>query len=243
MRPNFSLMLMRYFLLLLISILVIQPKVKAQSLGPEATVSILTCDPGREVYSMYGHTAIRISDPAQGLDAVFNYGIFSFESDNFLYRFAKGETDYLLMGQQFSSFLPEYEQDQRSVYEQVLNLSAEGKNKLFIALLENAKEENREYRYNYFTDNCATRVRDMIERNAGGKIQFPTQQSTQSYRDLINDFHHSFRWIDFGIDLVISKPADVPIPFYAHMFLPEYLHDQFSKATISYSDASQPLVQ
>lgn len=212
-------------------------------LGPDATVSILTCNPGQQVYSMYGHTAIRINDPGQGMDAVFNYGVFSFESDNFIYRFAKGETDYLLLGQRFSSFIAEYEQDKRSVYEQVLNLSSEGKEKLFMALLENAKEENRVYRYNYFTDNCATRVRDMIERNAGGKVQFPAQQSTQSYRDLINDFHHSFRWIDFGIDLVISKPADVPIPFYAHMFLPEYLYDQFSKATISYSDASQPLVQ
>ena len=236
-------MQMRHFFLLLLSILIFQPKARAQSLSPQAIVSILTCDPGREVYSMYGHTAIRISDPAQGLDAVFNYGVFSFETPNFLYRFAKGETDYLLVGQRFSSFLGEYEHDQRSVYEQVLNLSAEGKEKLYYALLENAKPENRQYRYNYFTDNCATRVRDMVERNAGGTVQFPNHQPTKSYRELIKDFHHSFRWIDFGIDLLISRPADVPIAGYGHMFLPEYLFDQFSGAEISSNGTTQPLVR
>jgi len=235
-------MQMRYFLLLLFTILIFQPKAKAQSLSPQATISILTCDPGQEVYSMYGHTAIRVNDPAQHMDAVFNYGVFSFDSPNFLYRFAKGETDYLMVGQLFSSFLPEYEQDKRSVYEQVLNLTAEGKNKLFNALLENARPENREYRYNYFTDNCATRVRDMIERNAGGTINFPNHQPTRSYRDLIKDFHHSFRWIDFGIDLLISQPADIPVPGYAHMFLPQYLQEQFAMAQISSNGTAQPLV-
>lgn len=236
-------MKLRHFLLLILFFLIFQQRGVAQSLSPQATISILTCDPGREVYSMYGHTAIRISDPAQGLDAVFNYGVFSFESDNFLYRFAKGETDYLLVGQRYASFMREYEHDRRSVYEQVLNLSLEGKEKIYLALLENAKPENAEYRYNYFTDNCATRVRDMVERNAGATVHFPDQQSAETYRDLIDDFHHSFRWIDFGIDLVISKPADVPIPFYAHMFLPEYLLDQFSKANIASNGTSEPLVK
>ena len=110
------------------SMLVFQPKVKAQTLSPQATVSILTCNPGKEVYSMYGHTAIRVSDPCKGAGCGVQLWAFQLRIPNFIYRFAKGQTDYLMGGQRFSSFLPEYEQDKRSVYEQVLNLSAEGKN-------------------------------------------------------------------------------------------------------------------
>lgn len=234
---------MRHFLLLLLLLLIYQPKSVARTLSEQATVSLITCDPGREVYSMYGHTAIRINDPMNGLDVVFNYGVFSFDSPNFIYRFAKGETDYLVLGYSFSRFLPDYQEERRSVYEQVLNLSAKGKNQLYQALLVNALPENREYRYNYFMDNCATRVRDMIEHNAGGKVHFPVSQSTESYRDLIKDFHHSFRWIDFGIDLLVSKPADQPIPVYAHMFLPEYLFNQFAQAKIEFNGTTQPLVK
>ena len=233
---------MRYFLLVFLSILNFQSKVNAQSLGSAATVSILTCNPGTDVYSMYGHTAIRVSDPAMGLDAVFNYGVFSFESPNFIYRFAKGQTDYLMVGQRFASFLPEYEKDKRSVYEQVLNLSVEGKNKLFRALLENAKPENREYRYNFFMDNCATRVRDMVERNGGGTVHFSDNHPIESYRDLIKKFHHSFRWIDLGIDLLVGKKAEQPVSAYGQMFLPEYLQDQFANAEIITDGTTQPLV-
>jgi len=147
----------RLFLLILIAFLIISPTIQAQQLSSEAKISLITCDPGRDIYSMYGHTAIRVNDSIQKIDVVFNYGVFSFDSPNFAYRFAKGQTDYLMIGQRFSGFLPEYHEDQRSVYEQELNLSVEGKNKLFQALIENAKPENREYRYNFFVDNCATR--------------------------------------------------------------------------------------
>jgi len=233
---------MRQLLLIFISILGFQAQIHAQTLSPDANISILTCNPGTEVYSMYGHTAIRVSDPASGLDAVFNYGVFSFEAPNFLYRFAKGQTDYLMVGQKFSSFLPEYEKDKRSVYEQVLNLSPEGKIRLFEALLENARPENREYRYNFFMDNCATRVRDMIERNAAGTIRFNDDRPTKTYRDLIKEFHHSFRWIDLGIDLLVGKKADEPVSAFGQMFLPEYLQNQFAGAEITIDGKAQPLV-
>jgi hypothetical protein len=232
----------RPFLLTLLILLIIQPKIQAQQLSAEASISILTCNPGKDVYSMYGHTAIRISDPAQKLDAVFNYGVFSFETPNFMYRFAKGQTDYLMISQKFSSFIPEYEQDKRSVYEQVLNLSPEGKNLLFQALLENARPENREYRYNFFMDNCATRIRDMIERNAGAQVRFSENHPTESYRDLIKIFHHSFRWIDLGIDLLVGKKADEPVSAYGQMFLPEYLQNQFANAVIMVDGKEQPLI-
>ena len=233
---------MRFFFLIFLSFLIFQSGVHSQTLSPEATVSILTCNPGTDVYSMYGHTAIRVNDPSTGLDAVFNYGVFSFESPNFIYRFAKGQTDYLMVGQKYGSFLPEYNEDKRSVYEQVLNLSPEGKIKLFQALIENAKLENREYRYNFFMDNCATRVRDMIERNAGGVVRFTEDHPSKSYRDLIKEFHHSFRWIDLGIDLLVGKMAEQKASSYGQMFLPEYLQYQFGKAEITIDGKTQPLV-
>ena len=235
-------MQIRYFFLIVISFLFFQSKVHAQQLSPEATVSVLTCDPGAEVYSMYGHSAIRVSDPTLNLDAVFNYGLFSFDSTNFMYSFAKGQTDYAMGGEQFKGWLPQYDEEKRSVYEQVLNLTSEGKNNLFQALLENAKPENRIYRYNFFMDNCATRVRDMIERNAGAPIQFTDNHPTESYRDLIKKFHHSFRWIDLGIDLLVGKKADQPVSAYGQMFLPDYLKDQFAKAEITVDGKAQPLV-
>lgn len=236
-------MKLHLFLLIFVLILIFQPKAQAQPLSPNATISILTCDPGEEVYSMYGHTAIRVNDPAQGIDVVYNYGVFSFETPDFIYRFAKGQTDYLMVGQKFGSFLPEYVEDKRSVYEQVLNLSPEGKTLLFQALIENAKPQNREYRYNFFIDNCATRVRDMIERNSGSPVRFTDNHPTESYRDLIKKFHHSFRWTDLGIDLLIGKKAEEPVSAYGQMFLPEYLMDQFARAEITLEGKTQPLVQ
>jgi len=236
-------MKIRLSLLIFLSFLIFQTKISAQQLSSEAFVSILTCNPGQEVYSMYGHTAIRINDPEQNLDIVFNYGIFSFETPNFLYRFAKGQTDYLVMPDKYLRFLAQYEEEKRSVYEQVLNLSPEGKNELFQALLMNARPENRIYRYNFFLDNCATRVRDMIERNSGGTVNFTDSHPTESYRDLIKDYHHSFRWIDLGIDLVIGKKAEQTVSAYGQMFLPEYLMDQFSKAEITIDGKPQPLVK
>ena len=230
------------FPLIVLFLLTLQTKSQTQQLSKESIVSILTCDPGKEVYSMYGHSAIRIKDPELNLDVVFNYGVFSFEGPHFLYRFAKGLTDYRIDAGRFVGFIPEYEEEKRSVYEQVLDLSQEGKTKLFQALIENNRPENRVYRYNFFTDNCATRVRDMIERNSAASIHFPGQKSNESYRKLIKKYHGPFRWFDLGIDLLVGKKADEPIAAYKQMFLPEYLYNQLSTAQITESGKSRPLV-
>jgi len=232
----------QFILLIFLFLLIIQKQVNAQQLGTYATVSILTCDPGMDVYSMYGHTAIRVKDEAQHIDAVFNYGLFSFDAPDFMYRFAKGKTDYLMGDEKFGSFMREYVEDKRSVYEQVLNLSQEGKTHLFMALLENDKPENRQYRYNFFMDNCATRVRDMIERNAGVTVHFTDNHPIESYRDLIKKYHHHFRWIDLGIDLLVGKKSDQPVSAYGQMFLPDYLKAQFAGAKITTGETTQPLV-
>ena len=232
----------QFILLIFLFLLIFQKQLNAQQLSPDANVSILTCDPGMEVYSMYGHTAIRVKDEAQNIDLVFNYGLFSFEAPDFMYRFAKGQTDYLMGDEKFGSFMRGYVEEKRSVYEQVLNIPPEGKTHLFQALLENAKPGNRMYRYNFFMDNCATRVRDMIVRNAGVTVLFTDNHPAESYRDLIKKHHHHFRWIDLGIDLLVGKKADQPVSAYGQMFLPDYLKAQFDGAKITTGETSQPLV-
>jgi hypothetical protein len=232
----------RFFLLQALLFFVFLLQVQARQLSPSATVSILTCNPGDEVYSMYGHTAIRVNDPEQRIDVVFNYGVFSFDSPDFVYRFARGQTDYMMIGERFNSFMAEYTEEQRGVYEQFLNLSPEGKDELFEALLTNALPENRVYRYNFFMDNCATRVRDMIVQHAGATIHFPESHPNETYRQLIKQFHHSFRWIDLGIDLLVGKKADVPVSSYGQMFLPEFLGYEFGSAEATIDGKTERLV-
>ena len=131
---------MKILALLAIFSLTLLPKVNATALSPEAKISLLTCAHGDEIYSYFGHTAVRINDAKLGIDYVFNYGLFSFDSPNFAWRFMKGETDYMIGGERMPSFLNSYVEEQRSVYEQVLNISQSEKQTLFDALVENAKK-------------------------------------------------------------------------------------------------------
>lgn len=209
-----------------------------------AEISLLTCSPGNEAYSVYGHSALRIKDELYQYDAVFNYGLFDFNTPNFLYRFARGETDYLLGAYDFSSFYEEYEAEKRSIYEQVLNLNQNEKQKIFDFLLWNAKPENRVYRYNFFFDNCATRIRDVVEQNADGTVVFPDKpENPKTFRQLIKEYHSRLLWLNFGIDLVVSAPADKIASVSEEMFLPDYLEKYFAEASIKADDEFRPLVK
>lgn len=126
-------------------------------------ISLLTCASGEEIYSLFGHTAIRYENYTRGIDAVFNYGIFNFNAPNFILRFALGETDYQLGVTDYERFAAEYYYLERDVWQQELNLTVQEKEKLVMLLEENYRPENRIYRYNFFYDNCATRPRDLIE--------------------------------------------------------------------------------
>ena len=143
-------------------------------------LSLLTCAPGDEIYSYFGHTAIRYEEPSKGIDWVFNYGIFNFGAPNFIFRFALGQTDYILGGMSYDRFAAEYILDGRSVWQQTLNLTPEEKQKLLTLLIENSRPENRIYRYNFFYDNCATRPRDKIEESIQGKViyNYPEKDGT-----------------------------------------------------------------
>lgn len=208
-------------------------------LGKDAEISLLTVAPSEdEVYTVYGHTALRVQDEAQKLDVVFNYGIFDFSKPNFVYRFAKGETDYRLAAQYTRDFMIEYEMRGSEVTEQTLNLDSIGKARIWEALMINNRPENRVYRYNFFFDNCATRPAAIIEREAGGKIDYGMPFEEQTFRDLINRCTRNKPWLTFGCDLALGNPTDRLATTHEMMFLPPYLEKAFATATISGADGS-----
>lgn len=198
-------------------------------------LSLLTCAPGEEIYSLFGHTAIRYEHPQRGIDVVFNYGIFSFNTPNFMFRFALGETDYQLGVTDYGRFAAEYEFDGRSVWQQALNLNAKEREKLITLLEENYRPQNRIYRYNFFYDNCSTRARDKIEESIQGKVIYDspaTGDEQKSFREIIHQYTKGHPWAQFGIDFCVGSEADKPITDRLTMFAPFYLRDHFAAAKV-----------
>lgn len=201
-------------------------------LSQESRITILTCSPGEELYSIFGHTAMRVVDPVLEIDYVFNYGTFDFNTPNFYLKFMRGQLDYALSVSDFSYFLPEYRQAGQSVIEQSLNLTTDEKNRLFKALISNYEPQNRYYKYHFFFDNCATRVRDVIASNIGDTIVFPEKEYKDliSFRDAIGTYLHNRPWTKLGLDLILGAPTDDPVNASSIQFLPDYLMLQFSDA-------------
>lgn len=212
--------------------------------GDSIRLSLLTCAPGEEIYSYFGHTAIRYEEPAKGIDVVFNYGLFNFGAPNFIFRFALGETDYILGAIAYDRFAAEYAFSGRSVWQQTLNLSDNESRKLAALLMENAKPENRTYRYNFFYDNCSTRPRDKIEESVQGEIvyEYPVKDGAKSYRDIVHQYTKGHPWSQFGIDLCIGSEADRPITSRQMMFIPFYLEDALDAARLVNNGSNRPLV-
>ena len=231
---------MKKSLLLLFLFLLLIPAKAQNRLSDEAQISILTAAPSNdEVYTLYGHTAIRVIDTLHKLDVVFNYGIFDFSKPNFVYRFTKGETDYKLAAYNFSHYIIEYQMRGSEVTEQVLNLTPEEIDKIWNALITNAQPENAVYRYNFFFDNCATRPVAIVEEQVNGEVKYNDPPKPQTFRDLINYCTRSNPWLTFGCDLALGSPTDRVATPHEMMFLPVYLKDEFEKATIVNPDGSE----
>lgn len=194
--------------------------------------SLLTCAPGTEIYSLFGHTAIRYENYTRRIDVAFNYGMFSFNTPNFIFRFVAGETDYQLGITPYSYFEAEYAMRGSSVYQQVLNLTQSEKERLLTILENNYLPENRIYRYNYFYDNCTTRARDKIEECIEGKVVYPDSLSGKSYRSIVHEFTAGSPWNEFGIDLCLGAEADKEINKRQQMFSPFYMKYYASNAYI-----------
>ena len=232
---------MRKFLGLLVFMLGML-SVRAASLD-SVRISLLTCEPGSEIYALFGHSAIRYENPAKQEDWVFNYGMFSFKEPNFVMRFVKGETDYQLGVVPFRYFEAEYGMRGSSVYQQELNLTNVEKEKLAGLLFENYFPANRVYRYNYFYDNCTTRARDKIEESIQGKVVYPVSDRVVSYRDILHEFTAGSEWSEFGIDLCLGSEADEPIDERKQMFAPFYMLAAARGAVIHRTDTMMPFVR
>ena len=190
-------------------------------------ISILTCAPGEDVYTAWGHTAIRIIDSAKQTDVVYNFGTFDFNTPNFLVEFVKGNLNYFLSADDFQNFIAEYQYYGRSIKEQVLILSDAEKIKWQNALQKNLEGNNRYYLYNFITDNCTTRVKD-------GFYQFATTQvppsNIKSFRTHVVEapYQQGIPWIGLGIDLLLGAVSDQAPTAMQAGFLPDLFFDQLA---------------
>ena len=191
-------------------------------------ISLLTCGAGNEIYSHYGHTAIRCENFTKHTDVVYNYGVFDFDTPNFIWRFTLGETDYLLSKNSFSNFATAYAISRYCI--------CWSKLKLIALLEENYLPKNRSYRYNFFYDNCATRPRDLIEKALDNRIQYKEDMNTTdtgiTFRNLLHQYNSQHPWASFGIDLCIGSEADAPISRREMMFVPFCVETFFAQANI-----------
>lgn len=228
-------------LFLLVFFLIFSKEIKAQvALSENAQISMLTCSKGDDLYNTFGHTAIHIQDLDNNLNIVFNYGMFSFGGSSFKdqldfgVKFVRGKLEYWLGVEDYNDFVSSYRRQDRWVYEQVLNLDQTEKQYLFDALVLNFAPENRAYKYDFFFDNCSSRVRDIIVDAIGpvfgdenSSIHEPTHQS---YIDLINPYIEGKPWLDIGMDMMLGLPSSRKASKYEFMFLPYHLKEQVSLA-------------
>jgi hypothetical protein len=190
-------------------------------------ISLLTCTPGAELYSIFGHNALRIVDSAAGTDIVYNYGTFNFNDPDFYTKFVRGKLMYFLSQTSFADFLYEYSYFKRGIIEQELKLNADEKKAIQQFMFENIREENRYYKYDFLYDNCTTRLRDIIFRTNSSKPLVPKVFTTygQTFRDHLHEYldRASMPWTKLGIDLLLGVGADKPMSPMEVMFLPDYL--------------------
>ena len=207
--------------------------------------SLLTCQPHDEVYSLYGHTAIRYHELRPGgLDWAFNYGVFDFKKPHFVARFVFGLTDYELGAYPYKYFVKEYRRFGSMVTEQVLNLTDEEKMTLHDALAINLRPENKIYRYNYFYNNCTTKARDIIESCINGKVEYAGREGyTPSYRDMVHSMTRNNPWSRFGNDLLLGIKADWKTDLRQQEFLPGNLLYDFDHAQIYSNGSYRPLIK
>lgn len=201
----------------------------------QAQISIITCGPDpNELYSAFGHSAIRVNDPAMGIDYVFNYGVFNFDQPNFYLNFARGRNYYMLAVYRYEDFERGYVRDGRYVHEQILQLTLPQKEKILRFLMWNAQPENRTYRYDYYHDNCATRIRDILVDQLGDELIVDSAffKPENSFRQKTGEYLDPLPWGDLGIDICLGLPIDRKMYSNEYMFLPEYIESFVDKMKV-----------
>ena len=233
----------------LLSLLLVLFTLQYNLLSQEAQVAevyFLTCGPGTETYSVYGHSALRIINHSDSTDLVYNWGVFDFSTPNFAWRFAKGRLDYMLGVYPYDRFLQDYFYEKRWVISQKVNLSPEELNILFGLLAENLKPENISYRYDFFYDDCSTRIRDLLEKSVADKIIWPPLEPGKklpTFREKTAEYQKGYSWMKYGVDLIMGSPGDKKASFRDQMFLPVDLMNGLSELIINRNQEMVPLLQ
>ena len=203
-----------------------------KQLSSNSKISVLTIGPGSSLNDSFGHSAYRVKDSL--MDIVFNYGVYDFDTPNFYTKFAQGKLNYKIGANYFEDFRESYINQNRTIREQELNLTLDEKQSVFNYLSRNYEPANQYYLYDFFYDNCATKIRDVLVIALNDGIEFNNPESIQpkTFRNLIQQNLKWNSWGSFGIDLALGSVIDriaKPIEF---MFLPEYVHDFFHSAMI-----------
>lgn len=221
--------------IILLSTLTLSAKKRA-SLSENAQISILTCGTGEELYALFGHTAVRISDPMHGIDRVYNYGMFDFRTPNFYGKFVKGDLLYFVDYDTYKNFLIGYIYDDRTVYEQMLDLDNLQKQIIWNKLNESLSEENKYYTYKFIDQNCTTKVVDIINEILEVPLNTAVEGNTASYRKILNTYLKSRYFEMLGINLIFGSKVDKKSDL---LFLP----DKFMQALALTSVNGKPLVK
>lgn len=213
---------------------------QTSTLSNEAKISVITVAPGSSLNDAFGHNAIRINDPIKNLDISFDYGRFDFDAPNFYLNFARGKLNYSIGASNYYDFLKFYKSQNRTVEEQVLNLTQNQKQKLYDYLVNNYQPQNRNYLYDFFYDNCATKIKDVINQSTNNAILFnaPKDFKPQTFRTLIQNKLYWNTWGSLGIDIALGSVIDQNATAEEHMFLPAYIHAFFDTATFKDNNTS-----
>lgn len=223
-------------LLLLLSSIGVTAQITSTTPAKHLRISLLTCGPGAEIYSVFGHSALRVIDSTVGTDIVYNYGTFDGFDKNFEINFMRGKLLYYLSDEDYTSFMSIYFQDHRWVSEQVLLLNAAEKAKIEDFLLDNMRPANRAYHYDFFFDNCSTRIRDIFEHGLGNQFKYPNvlpSGKSISFRTIINQYLHNEHWTLLGINILLGSKVDKNMSNAEIMFLPDFLQDGVGGATLN----------
>jgi len=204
------------------------------NLSEEAEISVLTIGPGNSLNDAFGHSAFRVKDKRKQIDLVYNYGIYDFNTPNFYTKFAQGKLNYLIGRNYYEDFYNSYVYQNRTIEEQILNLTDNEKQQIFDYLENNYKPENRAYLYDFFFDNCATRIKDVLIKNCNSDITFnePENFQAKTFRTLIQNQLEANTWGSVGIDIALGSVIDRPATPEEHMFLPKFIHAFFKEATL-----------
>lgn len=204
-------------------------------LSKDAKISVITCGLGNETYSYFGHTAIRVADPANNIDLVYNYGAFDFSTPNFVMKFAKGDLQYFVVVHPFPDFINEYTNEKRSVFEQELIIPQDLKQKLFDNLNTTLLSEDRYYTYKFIDKNCTSMVVDIINKTLGGTVITKKGETDITYRSILFPYFDGHFYDQLGTSLIFGTKVD---QLGTKIFLPFELKNSLEKTTFQ----NHPLV-